>query len=273
MKKPIQIMVAEAAGNVTIFVKDHFERSEYQKIASQLLQMEELKGEQVAFIVDVPEGSEAQGKIEMAGLEFCGNASRTFGLLLAEERGMTGHASVLVDVSGCDETLKVDADTITRWAKVKMPMPKNVETLDISGLGLGADIACKVDMDGIIHLAVKGIESTEENFHQIKDYAYTLFDAPALGVMFCDDTCTEIVPVVYVKDVDTTYFEGSCGSGATACAAAFGMRSLDGRYYDRIKQPAGSIDVTVEIKNGKMEKIFIESDIRHGEVQTVEVES
>ena len=78
MKKKIKIIVADPAGNITIFVKDHFDRSEYTQVARQLLEMKELRGEQVAFILDTSSCGRAQGKMEMCGLEFCGNASRSF---------------------------------------------------------------------------------------------------------------------------------------------------------------------------------------------------
>ena len=45
----IRILIANPAGNITIFVLDHFEPSQYQSIASQLLAMTELKGEQDVY--------------------------------------------------------------------------------------------------------------------------------------------------------------------------------------------------------------------------------
>ena len=50
MKKTINITVADPAGNITIFVKDRFDRKYYPTVANQLLDIEELKGEQVAYI-------------------------------------------------------------------------------------------------------------------------------------------------------------------------------------------------------------------------------
>ena len=66
------------------------------------------------------------------------------------------------------------------------------------------------------------------------------------------------MPVVYVKDVDTTYFEGSCGSGTTACAAAFGLEKGEGTYRFVFPQPAGTIESTVVIAGGKVDRVFIE---------------
>ena len=68
MKRKIRIIVANPAGNITIFVKDRMGRDVYQKVASQLLDMEELKGEQVAFMHDAPECGRAEGIWKCADL-------------------------------------------------------------------------------------------------------------------------------------------------------------------------------------------------------------
>ena len=231
MKKKIKIIVADPAGNITIFVKDHFDRSEYTQVARQLLEMKELRGEQVAFILDTSSCGRAQGKMEMCGLEFCGNASRSFGLIKAKELGIEGKGSVFVDVSGCDEILTVDVNTESSYTKVKMPNPVGLSKIDLSSLAIGdavgrGDAVPAVDFGGILHVILRGIPATEKNFAAIKDLIMAKYNPPALGVMFCSSDikkdggasiCT-MTPVVYVKDVDTTYFEGSCGSGTTACA-------------------------------------------------------
>jgi len=279
MKKQIQIFTANAAGNVTIFVNSAFERSEYSKVANQLLDMKELGGEQVAFMMRSDKEG-VDGKMEMCGLEFCGNASRSFGLLLAKMKRANGPARVMVEVSGCDEPLMVQADTITSWAKIQMPDYEEIKQLDLSGLDLediyGDAEALKsvdmVDFGGIAHIIVKDVKATEENFRKIKEYIYGSMDMPALGVMFFDVKEHELTPVVYVKDVDSTYFEGSCGSGTTACAIAFSKNKLPGRYPQRFRQPAGSIDTIVEVKKGRVEKVFIESTVVLSDPIKVEID-
>ena len=93
-----------------------------------------------------------------------------------------------------------------------------------------------------------------------------------MGVMFCDSHARTLTPVVYVKDVDTTYFEGSCGSGSTACAAAFSLGRPDGTYTYTFPQPAGTIASTVVKQNGRIEKVFIEGTVQLSEPMEIEVE-
>ena len=272
MKKKIKIMVADPAGNITIFVKDSFDREQYPAVAGQLLADKELKGEQVAFILDTPAGGGADGKMEMCGLEFCGNGSRSFGLITAKKMGIKGKGSVNVDVSGCDEILTVEVDTEKNYTKIKMPNPLSVSKIDLSQLPIGdTDSAIRqqlkraavLDFGGILHVVLKGVTADRKNFDIIKDYMMEKYNPPALGVMFCGKDAGEkelcpLVPVVYVKDVDTTYFEGSCGSGTTACAAAFGLEKGEGTYRFVFPQPAGTIESTVVIAGGKVDRVFIE---------------
>lgn len=288
MKKKIKIIVADPAGNITIFVKDRFERSMYPGVARQLLAMESLGGEQVAFILDAPSCGRAQGKMEMCGLEFCGNGSRSFGLIRAKKMGIEGKGSVFVDVSGCDEILTIEVDTNINYTKVKMPNPVKVSKIDLSSLAIddaknsydalgSVDV---VDFGGIMHLIIRGIEATEKNFEAIKDFIMAKFNPPAMGVMFCDGEMKRegntlvcpMTPVVYVKDVDTTYFEGSCGSGTTACAAAMGLEMGDGIHRFIFPQPAGVIESTAHISGGMVEKIFIEGKVELSPEMEVEIE-
>jgi len=281
MKKSVEITVANPAGNITILVHTKCERSEYQQIATKLLAMGELGGEQVAFMHE-GDGEKYDGRIEMCGLEFCGNASRTFGLMLAQEKSLKGDATIKVSVSGCDEVLDVDVNTETGHTKIKMPMYKSCQDIDLSFIGDGLGIAKLVDMDGIVHVVLQCVDASEEVFNQIKAYIMEKFNPPAMGVMFIDDAAENMVPVVYVKDVDTTYFEGSCGSGTTACGIAMAQKVIekalidgtalkDGKYSWNLKQPAGEIMATVETVDREIRAVYIEGPVEIGEVIQVKL--
>ena len=108
MINTITIIPADPAGNKTIFVTTPVDRSQYQAVASFLLSLDEYEAEQVAFIL--PDGS-----MEMCGLEFCGNASRTYGLIHARELGAPDKGTVSINVSGCSHALSVDYDINSNW--------------------------------------------------------------------------------------------------------------------------------------------------------------
>ena len=303
MEKNIKITVANPAGNKTIFVHDKFERADYAKVAEQLLAMEEYAAEQVAFILDAPECGRAEGRMEMCGLEFCGNATRTFGLMVAKQLAIFGSGKVFVDVSGVDEILTVEVNTDTNYTKVKMPAYIDIKRFDISGIfdtsggsessgaaggmpeastaagapdNTASDAALKevkaVDFGGILHLIIPDISANLENFERVKKFVYDRFNPPAMGAMFYDTKNETLAPVVYVKDVDSTYFEGSCASGTASCAIAFGSEKPDGDYTFTFPQPAGTIDASVEVRGGKVQTAYIEGPVEIAEPVGVMIE-
>lgn len=303
MKKSIKITVANPAGNKTIFVHDKFERADYAKVAEQLLAMEEFAAEQVAFILDAPECGRAEGKMEMCGLEFCGNATRTFGLMVARQLGISGAGKVFVDVSGVDEILTVEVDTDTNYTKVKMPAYIDIKRFDISSIfdtdggsendsapdrttvasvrdtvatDRTSESALKsvkaVDFGGILHLIIPDIPANLENFERVKKFVYDRFNPPAMGAMFYDTKKETLAPVVYVKDVDSTYFEGSCASGTASCAIAFGSDKPDGIHTFTFPQPAGTINASVDVRGGKVQNVYIEGPVEIDDPAEVMIE-
>ena len=263
MKKNIRIRVADASGNITIFVLDYFDRSQYQNIATQLLDMESLGGEQVAFVT-------GENSMDMCGLEFCGNASRSFALMLAEERQIENTAKIQIQVSGCNEMLGVDVDPANRYTRIKMPLPLSVEHLTDTGIDF-LEGACLVDLDGIMHAVVTDVEASDANFVLAKDYVNKKYAPPAMGVMFFDSEKNFLTPVVYVRDVDTTYFEGSCGTGSTAVAAAFTANEVSGTFQFELVQPAGTIIATIEKAHGEIKNIYIQGPIVLHDVQEISI--
>ena len=272
MKKNVKITVANPAGNKTIFVHDSFERESYAAVAEQLLAMKDIAAEQVAFILFAPECGRAEGRMEMCGLEFCGNATRAFGLMVARDLGIAGEGHVFLDVSGTNEILTVDVNTDTGYARVKMPACVGVEEIRLSGTVVKA-----VNFGGILHLILPDVEASVENFERVKSFVYANQNPPAMGAMFYDTQMKFLTPVVYVKDVDSTYFEGSCASGSAACAVAFGLAAAaaageDGTHSFTLPQPGGTVGATVEIKNGRPANVYIDGPVEIDPPIEVEIE-
>lgn len=264
MKKAIKIILANPAGNITIFVLDPVERKNYAKIANQLLSMNKLNAEQIAYVKD-------QKNMDMCGLEFCGNASRAFALLSAMEQGIDKPVTITVNVSGSDKPLDVFVDPKTNFAKIKMPQYLGAYVLDHSPI-YEAKGSIIVDLGGITHLIVHGISPSMDNFKTLSKQLIEKYDPPACGVMFMEEDDKHMTPVVYVRDVSSTYFEGSCASGSAAASIAFSLNKSDGKYTYRFIQPAGVVISSVEIKNGDINAVCIEGHVEFSEVIDVEVD-
>ena len=109
----LRYILADPSGNTTAFVLTPVARERYGPVARQV--MAALDAEQVAFVHD--------GRMDMMGGEFCGNASRSFALwqALHTEDGLslcpfTGQQTVTVRVSGAPHPLSCPLPT-PRWAR------------------------------------------------------------------------------------------------------------------------------------------------------------
>ncbi len=265
MKQKYDIVVADPEGNITIFVLTKTPRSDYSRVAGKLLAIQEYKGEQVCFVLD-------DDRAEMCGFEFCGNASRSFGLLKAKKQGIQEKTCVTVHMSGATDPLDVYVEPETNYTRINMPIPALIEPLNLLE-DAGVESAVRLDFDGITHIVLFDITADQGIFEKIKTAIQKKYDPPAIGVMFYDTRTDEMTPVVYVRDVDTTYFEGSCGSGTTAAAIALTARQEkpDGTYSYKIAQPAGTIASTVIIKEGRIEAVTIEGTVILSPVLSVEI--
>lgn len=267
MEKKYDIIVADPSGNITIMVLTPVDRSEYKEVAQMLLDNKKLKGEQVAFML--PDGTAEFPSMEMCGLEFCGNASRSFALYKALQNE-PALDEITVKVSGAHDPLSAKVDVETGNVEMDMPIPSAIKKFAAEELHLNKD-GHLVTLDGIAHLILQDIPPMKDTFENLKDYIYENYDAdlPAFGVMFYD-TCNQMMtPVVYVKDVDTTYFEGSCASGTLAAAYAVGTIKEDGIHELTMQQPGGVLSAKVIKKEGRIENIYLNGPIKLSDVITI----
>ena len=258
MKKDVNIRVANPSGNITIYVMDRFARSEYAAVARGLLAREELEGEQVAFVT-------GPNSMEMCGLEFCGNASRAFAYMISETpaHDTAQPFTVTVDVSGTDKPVDVLVDHKAGLARVTMPP-------HVSATPWGAPRGTLVDLGGIMHLVLEEVAPSDELFYRLRDEIAAEYDPPGIGVMFC---CGEqVTPIVYVRDVDSVYHEGSCCSGCASVAIARSLGRPDGSYTYELKQPAGTLFASAAVAGGNVTGLWIDGIVTLSDPQTVTVE-
>ena len=253
------------AGNITCLVTTKVARELYMEVANQLLSLPGQDFEQVGFIID-------DKTMEMAGLEFCGNASRAFALWSAKKLGLQGQHNVFVSVSGIEKPLEVFVDTQSNFTRAFMPLPEKIELIS-EGTIMACPQMLKVDLGGIMHFVVLDLPYSDSIFHLIKDFGMSHFQPPALGVMFVDSGTFNMVPIVYVKEVDTIYHEGSCGSGTLAALISLEEKLGLGEevFHCNLTQPRGEIGGTL-YKNGNIiEKITIEGPVEIGEIEKLVV--
>ena len=123
----LNILRADPAGNITIFVLDQVEKAQRAAIAEKIMAIPALKAEQVGYVC--PAEDDADGHMEMMGGEFCGNATRAYGMYIARQKG--GLSSVKLRVSGCDHIVTAQVDLETGTARAEMPCPRSVQLVKV----------------------------------------------------------------------------------------------------------------------------------------------
>ena len=172
--------------------------------------------EQVGFIntdINNPE-------LMMAGGEFCGNATRSaVKYYLNDQEG-----NLNIKVSGVPERLNAGMDEDGN-AWVDMPIIKGNYNNSVKRIN---EISAIVKMYGITHVVIEsGDINKEYSKEDLKKYAYCILEREnllcedAAGVMFVnriDEENIEISPIVFVRAINTLFYETACGSGTTALA-------------------------------------------------------
>ena len=264
--KKLKILLANPNGNITIFVLTPCEQKDYQSIAQSLLRCKELKGEQVGFIKKIGK----ENSLEMADMEFCGNAGRAFGLYCAKTQNITDFTKVVIHETGTDQLLHVEVNPQTNYTKIKMPAPVRILPWPLPEIKL-KEQPILVDLGGIVHVVLRDEKASQKTFETIKRAIYQKLQPDALGVMFYASQEQSLVPIVYVKKLNTTYWEGSCASGsqATAVALSWLNKATKGKFSYTLKQPAGKITASVEKSRGKILASYVEGYVEFSPLQEI----
>lgn len=243
MKKDYDYKIYIPSGNPTALVfgieKDPERRKE---INDEIMALYDDFVEQVGFVnTDIK-----NPELMMAGGEFCGNATRSAVKYYLNDK----EGKLDIKVSGVPEKLNagMDADG-NAW--VDMPIIKGAYTNSVKKL---TETSAIVRMYGITHVVIEsGDVNKEFSKEDLKKYAYSILEKQnllcedAAGVMFVnriDDENIEISPVVFVRAINTLFYETACGSGTTAVGVYESAKRGEGIDIN-ILQPSGN---TINVK-------------------------
>lgn len=241
-------------GNTTLFFPlEGRSAAEQARLARLALPPQNLGGEQAGFV------SPRERRLRMAGGEFCVNASRAFGALLAfNENGRGLRQAALEDlaenprctgvakeyhyevrVSGWQSPLRLIVRGIfPHWrveAVLRMPV------CPLQSLAEGMTL---VRLPGIVHVLFNAALHT---FPEDCNTAAALLrqrlgldNEAAVGAVWWRERQGQLdmLPLVHVRDAQTTCLESACGSGALALALS--LSRAGGRRDFSILQPGGS---------------------------------
>ena len=258
----LNILRADPAGNITVFVLDPVEKAQRAALAAQIMAIPALGAEQVGYAC--PPEEDVDGHMEMMGGEFCGNATRAYGMLVARQKG--GLSSVRLRVSGCGHVVTAQVDCAKGTASAEMPCPRSVTRASVLG-----HEGTLVDLGGIAHFVVEGVAPDEGFFRAAEPVFAGIPDMDACGVIFLDGESHRMTPLVKVIGTGSLVWEGSCGSGSVACAVAQSETLQNGGFSCDYRQPAGTVRASVERRNGAVIAARIGGPVILGEVQCIEL--
>lgn len=219
-------LVTAAGGNGTAIqiINESLSRTQYETRGNELLEkMDSEHAEQAGFLVL------DENHFEMAGGEFCGNATRSAAVLLSEA---SGQKELSFTVSGFKGTVSASVEQrsdSTYFVRCVFPgMPTDVEEVTLEG----GQLAAIVDLGGIVHVVIEGAFPSDVEAYSAAHRAITekfnLGDREAVGVIWFEKNQDAVLmhPVVWVKAVDTFYYESSCGSGTIAVGRVTGVPTI-----------------------------------------------
>jgi len=255
--------VIKPGGNDTALVYGSVENQSERKRINDAIMAIYPNIEQVGFIkLSKKKGGEAT--LQMAGGEFCGNASRSTAYLVL--KGKPG--KIKLEVSGVSRPIEAGVKN-NGDAFAEMPIYSDPDKVTLERGSNRKDWL--VEMEGITHLVrfIKATDLRDKSQEEIKNLAMTeirkrdLENGPATGVIYVTKQLKgySIAPVVYVRDIDTLFYETACGSGTTALGLVLAKQNRGDIIEIAVTQPSGMIiKVTVLYDKVKHQFAYAETN-------------
>lgn len=260
------VLIANPAGNITAFVLNQsVERKDYIDVANKLMDIKEFEIEQVGFVKSPKTCGEL--RLEMMGGEFCGNATRSFGLYIAAKNGETSDKTITVEISGCSNTLDVETNVTNDYARTSMPLPKGIDYISLDD----GQLLPAVVFEGIVHVIAENEEVSDDMYEKVKKAVINRYNPEAFGLMFLASDKLYITPAVYVMETDSLVYERSCGSGSIATAIYLTKDEKSGVFTYDIAQPGGTIETQVYKENGNVIKATIGGKVTLSAIKTIQL--
>ncbi len=240
----IHFVKASPCRNTTVFLEDAIGPEDYADIAKLAMDGDYLAAEQAGFLV-APQSAGSVLRLEMAGGEFCGNATLALAALAVKRGLAAAETEFLVECSGAKTPLACVVEPRSRGrflVGAEMPGAQSVAPLtlqaadrDFSG-GL-------VELPGIRHFCFAAdVPPTRREYDDILDALIAAGGADAYGVIPYQrqGTACTIRPYIGVPETGSRVFEQACGSGSLALGCWL-ARDGGGRFT--VSQPGGTIAV------------------------------
>lgn len=247
--------VMDPSGNTTCLIPVTFEQLAQDR-ANLVAKATELvdKGcvEQAGFYIETPEpDAEVDAVLEMAGGEFCLNATLSLASLLQSRAQKKFNRPLLIQCSGNSQPVRCTCV----FGEANTPHVTAIFSADPVIETIGEDDGILVRLPGITHLICRvenlsAIDDDEDEQAKIalrdlaQRYSDQLSSTPAIGLIRFDqdDQGLVIRPTVLVINTGTIVSESACGSGTSALAfvkAKIAQEEQTDETLWQVGQPSG----------------------------------
>ena len=260
MKEFVYKILNPGGNKTALVIGDTYSNIE-RKTINDIILKENNDVEQVGFI------SRVGNKLEMAGGEFCINATRCAIWEYLNNTNRKANKKINIKVSGCEKAIEGGIDmTGNVYAKIEI----NKRIPDFVALN---DKFNYINLDGILH-AVVDEENSKEYIKQLMNNQaeakrrlkniMKIFDTTqnAVGIILLEkvEEKLKIFPIVWVKTIDSLFYETACGSGSLAVAIY--KNYVKGTKSFRIIHPSGyTIEVSLQENLGYVKEATISGKV------------
>lgn len=221
------IKFTPGGNNTALVINDNYKKDEKLIINDYILGFDK-SIEQVGFI------SKDEYRLDMAGGEFCGNATRSATKYYLNNN----QGNIKINVNG----KYLLNSGIDKYGLVfcEMPIIKDYNQIE------NINNKYIVRLDGIVFIIVEELINIKDK--ELKEYSFNLIKQyklnknEAAGVIYLNNN--KIIPVIYVKNINTLFIETACGSG-TAAVGIYKSFITKKSIEEDIIQPSGKI-ITVK---------------------------
>lgn len=250
----VEYKVLNPGGNKTALVIGNDYTDAQKRLINKMIMEKHSQVEQVGFL------SNKSKRLEMAGGEFCMNATRC--AIWEYLNGKEGE--VQITVSGTDKEI-LGKVLNNKKVEAQLEIDKKIEDL----VEVRNNFTC-IKIDGILIAVLneenskdytqKLKENEEKTKEEIKQVMIKELDSKdkAIGVMLLEKESGKIKinPIVWVKEIDTVFYETACGSGSLGTAIYNYLNNKVNKI--EIIQPSGySINIELIGNEEYIEKAII----------------
>ena len=254
MNNIIKYKIYEPCGNDTALVLGTNYTPEEMKNINDFIMNKHKNVEQVGFIDTI------RKELIMAGGEFCGNATRcaAFDFLFGSEGfiDITVNKNIKVK-SGIDKNGFVFSEIpLPNEHNLVDKKDENIYIVRLSGITM---IVC------LFKLSIKHLNENKDLQSLCKAYIdkYNLQNDKAVGLILLEkiNNDIKIIPIVWVKNIETCFLETACGSGTIATCIVLSYIKKESLTIDIVQPSNDKIKASVDYKNNIFSNAIISGKV------------